>query len=185
MKVPPHLTGLAFFASVNVLGLAQLAAQSDSEQVVLEPPIALSTVSSSPTPAPVDSPQDDPSVTVVFGNGGSLTTLAAQGLTALIGIGAAETVIVQTAFPSASAGEIVLAQSLDGGVVTADGAETTIDVEGRITLNFTAGDKPGLYRLSVRTGENISIIQFWVPNPADSSGDPPVLTPDPPPAGGE
>lgn len=183
MKTCTLLKALAFLVSVYLLLCSRLVAQElepDPDMVVIQPPtqIAENIINEY-----IPLPETDPLATVVFPNGYLIEARTRDGSSPLMGILANETVNVQLTFPATCIGQTILTEALDSGLATAARPDETLGSDGMVPFVFTAGDQPGLYRIVIKVGETVSTLQFWVANLEDPSVNPPVLLPQPPPAG--
>jgi hypothetical protein len=88
-----------------------------------------------------------------------------------------ETVNVRLQFPLSFNNAPVLATALDGGQATVSTSNMTIAPDGTTRMRFQAGDQPGLYRVLVVVGTSRSILKFWIADPQNPNGNPPVLQP--------
>lgn len=88
-----------------------------------------------------------------------------------------ETVSLLLSYPMDFAGQPVVAESLDGGTLKANQLIALVKADATVDLSFTAGTQPGLYRIAVRAGDNLSLLRFWVLDPDNPAAQPAVLTP--------
>lgn len=153
MKFALRLTGLVFIASVNSFGTHGLSGQS--------PPL--------PTPS-----DNSLSATVTFSDGTSVKTRIKSGRFPLIGVGAGELVGIELRLPPQWAAQQFVVQVLDGGLASSTGMVAT---DGKTSLQFQAGNRPGLYRVLINAGGMTPTLQFWVPDPSNPSANPPTLKP--------
>ena len=119
---------------------------------------------------------DGPVVVIGFSDGRWLTATAERGISGVIGLRAREAVSVQLNFPANFAGQRIVAESLDGGSLTADQPASAINSDGTVNLTFQAGALPGLNRVAVRVAGKISLLRFWVLDPKNSLAHPPLLS---------
>ncbi len=155
---------LARLASLSLLLLAsshQLAAQ-------IKPPI---------DPGDLGQSGLGPVAVIGWADGRWLTATAERGVSGLVGVQPGEIVTVQLSFPLTLAGQRFVAESLDGGALTADQPLSVINPDGTVNLTFKAGALPGLNRVAVQTGGQISLLRFWVLDPTNRTSHPALLSP--------
>ena len=122
-------------------------------------------------------PDTGPAATIVFANSTSVRTHSSRGHFRLTGIRALETVHIRLRFPMAFATTAMTVTPLDGGEVKVPGGHDIIAADGTISLQFKAGDQPGLYRVLLIAGRNQSLLKFWVADPKNPNSNPPRLQP--------
>jgi len=160
MKFSPLLNGLAALASVMFL------------------PVALSLAKTAQVdPQQLGQSGDGPVAVVSFSDGRWLVATAECGLSSLIGLQPNDQVTLELSFPQDFAGQAIGAESLDGGILSARQRVATLNADGALTLTFAAGDQTGLHRIALRAGGSVSILRFWVIDPANPSSHPGLLTP--------
>jgi len=147
VKVPSLFSRLAFLASLNLLAIGELVAQS---------------------------PDDKTSLSVTFPNGEKVKLRGREGRFATIGIGPGETVDLRLDLPARFANVPLVVQALDGGSVT---PEEFFGGKAQVSAQYRAGSQPGLYRILLNGGGGTALLRFWVPNPENPAADPPVITP--------
>ena len=160
MKSAVVLSGLALFAGVFFSPIPRLLAQATSG---VDPQL-------------MGQSGEGPVALIGFANGGSLTATAERGLSGVVGLQAHETVSLQLSFPANFAGQRVVAESLDGGILRANQPAAIVNRDGSVKLTFEGGALPGLNRVAVRAGSNISVLRFWVIDPRNSTAHPPLLS---------
>jgi hypothetical protein len=177
MKLSSSLLVLAVFVCSNFLTFGFLNAQEIGDEIILEEPVALSSLPENTNPTA----QKDLEViaNVDYHVRGLLTTTIESTATELMDIQSEEKVDIQAILPPDFAGQDVTLEALDGGTAELSGLQSTVDDQGLVPLSFTAGTKPGLYRVVVKTDATRFILKFWVPDPADASSNPEVVTPAP------
>ncbi len=120
-----------------------------------------------------------PIALIGFADGRWLTATAERGISGFIGLQAGEAVTVQLTFPLSLVEGRIVAESLDGGILGADQPNPIINLDGTVNLTFQAGARPGLNRVALQTGGNVSLLRFWVLDPQNSLAHPPLLSPAP------
>ncbi|MBA2436093.1 MAG: hypothetical protein H0V54_13605 [Chthoniobacterales bacterium] len=86
-----------------------------------------------------------------------------------------QTVTITVAFPVELAGQLMLAEPLDAGTLALPEEGLIVDGEGKVTLQFQAGDAFGACRVSVHQPDDSNFVQFWVVDPAHPENTPPDL----------
>jgi hypothetical protein len=125
-------------------------------------------------PVPADT---GPVATIVFANSTSVRTHSSRGNFHLTGIRPLEAVHVRLRFPVSFATTAMTITPLDGGVVSVSSGHPIIATDGTASLQFRAGDRPGLYRVLLVAGANRSLLKFWVTDPQNPKTTPPLLQP--------
>jgi hypothetical protein len=160
MKFSTLLAGLAVLASITFfpvsLSLAQTA-QVDPQQL--------------------GQSGDGPVAVVLLSDGRWLATTAERGLSSLIGLQPNDQVTLELSFPQDFAGQPIGAESLDGGTLSSSQRTATLNADGVLSLTFAAGVQPGLHRIALRAGGTVSLLRFWVIDPANPSSHPVLLSP--------
>jgi hypothetical protein len=157
------LTLTVFLGIATFLAFGTARAQSE-EGILLEGPVALSSLAPNANPTV---PRDlELTAIVSYTRRGSLTSTTMTGATELMDIQSAESVNIEVDFPSDFANKTLVVEPLDGGS-TDVGDEATVGRDGVAQFNFTAGSKPGLYRVRISGGAAKLVLNFWL---ADTSG---------------
>jgi len=67
-------------------------------------------------------------------------------------------------FSAGKPGETILVTAVDGGLVDGrpSALRTQLDVANKVAFKFTAGEAPGIYRVTVRRGREVKALEFWV-----------------------
>jgi hypothetical protein len=125
-------------------------------------------------PVPADT---GPAATIVFPNSTSVRTHSSRGHFRLTGIRALEMVRVHFRFPLSFASTAMIVSALDGGEVNVSPGHDSVAADGTASLQFKAGDHPGLYRVLLVAGGNRSLLKFWVADPQNPKANPPHLQP--------
>ncbi|MBA3833384.1 MAG: hypothetical protein H0X34_16135 [Chthoniobacterales bacterium] len=160
MKSSVVLAGLAFLAGIFFSPIPRLSAQ----------------VPSGVDPQLMGQSGDGPVVVIGFANGSSIIATAERGLSGVVGLQAHQTVSLQLSFPANFAGQPIVAESLDGGILRANQPAATVNSDGSVNLTFEGGALPGLNRVALHAGGNISVLRFWVIDPRNSTTHPPLLS---------
>ncbi|MEN3368003.1 MAG: hypothetical protein V7609_146 [Verrucomicrobiota bacterium] len=166
MKFSRQLLGLVLLATLA--SAPALLSSPQSPAIPPPPPPNLSLV------PPVDA---GPVATIGFANSTSVRTRSSGGQFRLTGIRPNETISIRLQFPVSLASAPLLATALDGGEANVQGQRSLIAADGTISVRFKAGGQPGLYRVLVVAATNRSLLKFWVPDPKNPKGTPPVLQP--------
>lgn len=95
----------------------------------------------------------------------------------LLGLDPQQTVTMTVQFPAELAGQLIIVEPLDGGIVTIpdDGLHAAAD--GTVVFPFKASDTPGACRIAVHQPDDMNVLHFWIidtahpeNNPADLPG---------------
>ena len=148
------LVAVVAFAAIS-LSPARLAAQSIP--IAATPPAS----EQPPYPGPVAR------VTIDDGTGLTQTLRGRHARRVLLRAGRRATIVLQ--YDPSWSGVALDVAALDGGKASIPGNRNFVDGSGRIVLQFSDAQRPGLYRVALNCGGIVSILQFWVPN-ADGSG---------------
>jgi hypothetical protein len=100
-----------------------------------------------------------------------------NGRRVLLRPGRRATILLQ--YDGSFAGLALQVAALDGGRPSFPGNRNVVDASGKVVLQFSDAQSPGLYRVSVNCGGLVSTLQFWVPNPDGSGGDASIQVPVP------
>lgn len=120
---------------------------------------------------------DGPVAVVSFPDGRWLTATAERGLSPLIALQPNDQVTLELSFPQDFAGQSIEAEPLDGGTLAANQRSATLSADGVMSLTFAAGAQPGLHRIALRVAGTVSLLRFWVIDPANPSAHPTLLAP--------
>jgi hypothetical protein len=165
------------------LAILLVAAAGFSASTTVPAPIISPVVAAviPPVPAPTVAPalpqKTGPSATVTFAGSTPFKTQSKSGLFRLTGIHPGEVVDIKLQFAVEWATTNVVIQALDGGNVSAQTKDSLVSADGSASFRFQAGNQPGLYRVSAIGGGGSSILKFWVADPKNPKGSPPVLNP--------
>lgn len=141
-KIPLGSAGLAFLASGLLVISHSALAQTDGE------------------PQPVVSRAL--SATIDYGND-ALFQPDKHGVDfALLGLDPEQTVTVTVQFPVELAGQIVIAEPLDGGLLTIPDTGLVVGVDGTVVMQFQASDEPGACRIAVHETDDSNLLHFWI-----------------------
>lgn len=107
------------------------------------------------------------SATVDYGNdadGNALTfPPAKQGVDfGLLGLRPSQAVTITVQFPVELAGQLIIAEPLDGGLLTIPENGLIVGDEGTIVFPFQAGELPGACRITVHQPDDMNVLHFWV-----------------------
>jgi hypothetical protein len=131
-------------------------------------------------PLPTASPNTSdlrPSATFTFADGTNVTTRSAKGRFRPVGLHLNEVVGVSVQFPGEPANTPVTIQALDGGNLPLAFANAVIASDGTVSFQFQAGNKPGLYRVSVIGAGGNSTLSFLAADPNNPQPNRPVVNP--------
>jgi hypothetical protein len=162
-KTKHHLfpIALTLFAAINIIAIVRLSAQSDSDPL--------------PTPPPAPPPLSALSAIIAFSVDDTARPNKHDGKFAQVGISAGQTVTISLQYDTALSGEVVVADSLDGGVVTVPEEGLHVDETGVVTFQYQAGETPGLCRIVVHQAGDGDTVQFWVIDTSHPGDNPPSL----------
>jgi hypothetical protein len=110
-----------------------------------------------------------------LGNNQIVTVSSHQGGFDRVGLRHDQTVDIAVQYPTASAGETIGVEALDGGQVIAAGKSLTIGSDGAIHFKFRAGHLPGAYQIVLRKRNKEIGLQFWVRDDEHPGNNPPVI----------
>ncbi len=156
------LLRLMFLVSLNCIAISSGAAQTLQPTSITAPPVLAS---------------GRPTAAITFSDGAFLQLGSTGDLFPLVAADAGESVGIQLRFPVSFVGAMIIAQPLDGGIVSIAQNNPTIAVDGTASIQFQAASQPGLYRILLNTGGVFTILQFWVANSQVPSANPPTLAP--------
>jgi hypothetical protein len=163
-NIPPGMLVVALATSLALLS-ASLRAQDNGG-----PPSP--TPTPSPTP-PSTIPSTALSATVDYGNG-NLFTPTKQGVDfSCLGFDPGQSVTITVAFPTEFAGQAILAEPLDGGILTLPDGGLIVGVDGTVSFQFQVTDSPGEGRLAVHQADDMNLLHFWVIDPNNPDSIPP------------
>jgi hypothetical protein len=147
MKLFPLLTGLAFFASVQLLDQFSLRADPDPPDVPALPPTSPDAAPLPPTIIMIGFTSDDE-------EGEEAITEKTEGGKGekLIGLQPDQVVDVSVTYGLNKAGLPVAATALSGGEIIAPEGGLIVDVAGMLTFQFQVGHEPGFYQVALRDG---------------------------------
>ena len=75
-------------------------------------------------------------------------------------------------FPVELAGQVIIAEPLDGGTLTVPEEGLFVGVDGTVFFQFQAGDSFGACRLAVHRPDDTNFIQLWVVDAAHPENNP-------------
>ncbi|MGH7939213.1 MAG: hypothetical protein ACRD5Z_04360 [Bryobacteraceae bacterium] len=143
--IPPGIAGVAV-ATGLLIALSSLAKAQD------------------PDPEPVVSRAL--SATVDYGNE-AIFQPAKQGVDfGILGMRAAQTVTITVQFPAELAGQSIIAEPLDGGILTIPENGLIVGNDGMVVMQFQApSGSPGACRISVHQPDDCNVLHFWIIDP--------------------
>jgi hypothetical protein len=102
-------------------------------------------------------------VQVVSGGKSCSLTPDQVGAFPKVNIDARQQVSVTASWPDGQAGQKVVVAAEDGGQVGGSNHPLafTLDDQRQVAFDFTAGNGPGIYRVTLRKGPDVKTIQFW------------------------
>lgn len=145
----------SLIASVVLLGVQSLFAQE------FDPPEAPLADDATPVAA-----------SVTFSDASSVNITSKRGQFPLVAIGPKETISVSLQFVLAVDNSLIL-QALDGGKTSQP--NVSVGTDGKASIAFESGIKPGIYRVSLNQGGTSTTLQFWVADPQNPELAPPSL----------
>lgn len=83
------------------------------------------------------------------------------------------TITVQ--FPVEFAGHAIIAEPLDGGILTLPEEGLFVGSDGSVTFQFQASDSCGASRVAVHQADDLNFLQFWIVDPDHPENTPPGL----------
>ena len=78
-------------------------------------------------------------------------------------------------FPLELAGQAMIAEPLDGGILTQPDNGLFVDSDGNVTFQFQAVDSFGACRIGVHQPDDTNVIELWVVDPDHPENTPPGL----------
>ena len=92
-----------------------------------------------------------------------------------LGLDPQQTVTVTVQFPTELAGQVILAEPLDGGTLFIPEQGLTVGADGNVTFQLQASEFFGAGRVSVHQPDDCNILQFWIVDPDHPENTPPDL----------
>lgn len=92
-----------------------------------------------------------------------------------LGLNPQQVVTITVQFPAELAGQLILADPLDGGTLTVPDEGAIVGPDGNVTFQFQAGDSFGACRLAVHQPDDSNFIQLWIVDPDHPENTPPDL----------
>ena len=83
------------------------------------------------------------------------------------------TITVQ--FPVELGGQAIIAEPLDGGILTLPDGGLFVGSDGNVNFQFQASEFPGACRIAVHQPDDSNFIQLWVVDPQHPENTPPDL----------
>lgn len=127
--------------------------------------------------APTALTGQEPTASVTFGDGSSLKVRSRGKRCPLIEASPGQPISIQFRFPASSNGSRVVAQALDGGVISQAPPTSSVAADGTASFQFQPARQTGLYRVLVQAGAVVTALQFWVPDAQNPSSNPAALKP--------
>jgi hypothetical protein len=82
------------------------------------------------------------------------------------GLDPGQTVTLTVQFPVELAGQPIIAEPLDGGLLTVPDEGLFVNSDGMVVMQFQAGtDSPGACRIAVHQPDDSNILHFWIVDP--------------------
>lgn len=142
------------------------------------PRLAAQSIPSVPAPTPgVRAPETGPVAQITMEDGTGVNLKIRGNRARRVRLRPAQRVTILLQYDPSWSGLGVTAAPLDGGKVSFLRKQNLIDASGKVVLQFSDAQKPGLYRVAVNCGGVASTLQFWVPNPDGSGDDGSLLAP--------
>jgi hypothetical protein len=92
-----------------------------------------------------------------------------------LGMRPEQVLAITVQFPAELAGQIVIAEPLDGGTLTIPENGLFIGDDGTVSFQFQAGTSFGTCRISVHQPDDTNMLQFWIVDPDHPENTPPDL----------
>jgi hypothetical protein len=153
-NVPVRIAGLALVAS-GLFGLSTVVRAQDG------------------TPAPINSRAL--AATVDYGNGNVFQPAKSNTAFQCLGLDPGQFLTITVQFPTDLAGQPMIVEPLDGGLLTFPDGGFVVDANGKVTFQFQAIDLTGLCRIGVHQPDDSNFVQLWVVDPDHSESTPPDL----------
>jgi hypothetical protein len=153
--IPPRIAGLVFFASALTSVPTSLRAQDDGP------------------PSPIISRAI--AATVDYGNGGVFNPRKSGADFERLGFDPGQQLTITVQFPLDLAGQSMIVEQLDGGLLNFPDGGFVVDSNGNVTIQFQAIDLIGLCRIAVHQPDDQNTIQLWVVDPDHPENTPPNL----------
>ena len=115
------------------------------------------------------------SATVDFGNNSVFQPAKSNTTFERLGLLPQQLLTITVQFPAELAGQIVIAEPLDGGTLSMPDGGLFIGSDGAVTFQFQAGNAFGACRVAVHQPDDSNFIQLWVVDPAHPENTPPDL----------
>jgi hypothetical protein len=93
----------------------------------------------------------------------------------LLGLDPGQTVDITVWFPTKLAGQIIIAEPLDGGTIFVPETGLVVGSDGTVVFQFQAGQGPGTCRLAVHQPDDQNLLNFWVVDLKHPENNPPQL----------
>ena len=157
----PRIAKLALLAGLLIGSSSLLLAQDDS----------------SPTPTPSPTPPAQIlsralSAVVDYGNDNLFTPVKESTDFSLLGLDPAQSVNVTVTFPADLAGQSILVEPLDGGLVIVPDGGFVLDADGSVAFQFHASSIAGNCRINVHQADDANFVHFWIIDQSDPADNP-------------
>ena len=154
MKVPLGSIGLAVLVSVHLAFSTTARAQEGEPQPIVSRALA---------------------TTVDYGNDAIFQPAKHGTDFDQLGLNPGQTVNITVWFPAELAGQIIIAEPLDGGTLFIPETGLVIATDGTVLFQFQAGDWPGACRVAVHQPDDQNLLNFWVIDLEHPENNPPGL----------
>lgn len=117
------------------------------------------------------------SATVDYGNDADGNDLsfqpAKQGIDfGQLGLRSGQSITVTVQFPVELAGQAIIAEPLDGGVITIPDNGLVVAADGTVTFPFQGGDNVGTCSITVHQPDDMNVIHLWIIDAAHPENNP-------------
>ena len=154
MKVSLGALGLAFLASIHLVISTPARAQDES-------------------PPPINSRAL--AATIDYGNGAIFNPEKGGTDFNQLGLDPEQKVSVTVQFPVEMAGQAILTEPLDGGLLTLPDGGLIVGADGTVNFQFQAGDFFGSCRIAVHQPDDSNFVRFWIVDSECPANNPPNL----------
>lgn len=86
-----------------------------------------------------------------------------------------QTLTITVTFPTAMAGQAILAEPLDGGSLPLPEGGLVVGADGTVVFQFQASGSPGACRIEVHQPDDSNFVKLWVVDPEHRENTPPDL----------
>lgn len=88
------------------------------------------------------------------------------------GLDPGQTVTLTVQFPVELAGQVIIPEPLDGGILTIPEDGLFVAADGTVTFQFQAGSSVGACRVTVHQPDDMNILHFWIVDTAHPENNP-------------